>query len=296
MTPRVVGIHRYPVKSMQGEEPDRVWVDARGVAGDRTYAVRDVATGLVASAKYPRRWAALLAVSARFARGPADGPHVELTAVDGSVIRGDDPDVDRWLTAHLDRAATLVTTAPAGVCYELEWPEVADLAPDQVIEHTRTGTSPDGRPVSTLQVSPKVPGTYHDVAPVALLTTASLRSAAARHPTGDWQLARFRPNFVLDVPGTAFVENEWHGRRLRLGSAVLEVEAPTARCVMTTLPQTSLPEDRSILRALARANRHPVEPHGRFACLGAYASVVTPGHVTLGDEMALLDATAPISS
>jgi uncharacterized protein YcbX len=292
LTPRVIGIHRYPVKSMRGEEPDRVWVDALGVAGDRAFAVRDVATGLVASAKYPRRWAGLLAVSARI----ADAGHVELTGADGSAGRGDDPDVDRWLTAHLDRAVTLAGAAQQGACYELEWPEVVDLAPDRVIEYTRTGTSPDGRPVSTLQVSPKVPGTYHDVAPVALLTTASLRTAAARHPGGDWQVDRFRPNFVLDVPGDGFAENEWHGRRLRLGDAVLEVEAPTARCVMTTLPQTSLPEDRSILRTLARANRRMVEPHGRFACFGAYASVVTPGHVTLGAEVELLDAAPPTSS
>jgi uncharacterized protein len=281
----VASIHRYPVKSMLGESPDHVWVDARGVAGDRSYAVRDLATGLVASAKYPRRWATLLTLSARFANDPE---HVELTAADGAVSRGDDPGVDRWLSTRLGREVTLVGSKPVGACYELEWPEVAGMAPDRVVTSTRTGTSPDGRPVSTLQVSPKVPGTFHDVGPIALLTTASLRSVAARHPAGDWRAARFRPNFVIDLPGDAFAENEWIGRRLRLGDVVLEVVSPTARCVMTTLPQPPLPEDRSILRTLARSNRLPVERHGRFVCFGAYASVVTPGRVGLGDPVTLL--------
>lgn len=285
MTPHVVGIHRYPVKSMLGESPSHVWTDTSGVAGDRRYAVRDLATGLIASAKYPRHWATLLTMSAKFV---ADSEHVELAAADGAITRVDDPSVDQWLTTRIGRGVTLVGSKPEGACYEMDWPAVPGMAPDQVVANTRTGTSPDGRPVSTLQVSPNVPGTFHDVAPVSLLTTASLRSVSAHHPTGDWQAARFRPNFVIDVPGDAFAEGEWNGRWLRLGGVVLKIVSPTARCVMTTLPQASLPEDRSILRALARSNRLPVQPYGEFACFGAYASVVTPGQIELGDTVALL--------
>ncbi len=291
MTSRVAAIYRYPVKSMLGEMLDRVKVGTYGIAGDRAYAVQDLATGLVASAKVPRRWATLLTFSARYVVGDPDHHwRVGLTAADGSVAHGDDPDVGQWLSARLGREVTLVTTAPKGVRYELEWPDVAEMAPDDVIEYTRTGTSPEGRPVSTLPVSPRVPGSFNDVAPVSLLTTTSLRTASARQPAGAWQAARFRPNFVLDMPGALFPENEWNGRRLRLGEVVLEVTAPTARCIMTTLPQDSLPEDLSILRTLARFNRVPVEPYGRFACFGAYASVLTPSDVAIGDEVVLLDS------
>src|SRR3954462_4492715 len=38
---RVRSLHRYPVKSMLGEDLDRVAVDRRGVVGDRAYALID---------------------------------------------------------------------------------------------------------------------------------------------------------------------------------------------------------------------------------------------------------------
>ncbi len=38
---RIVSIRRYPVKSMAGESLESVSVDARGLTGDRAWAVRD---------------------------------------------------------------------------------------------------------------------------------------------------------------------------------------------------------------------------------------------------------------
>jgi len=46
---------RYPVKSMRGERRERVWLDQRGVLGDRLYAVRDEA-GKFGSGKTTRRF------------------------------------------------------------------------------------------------------------------------------------------------------------------------------------------------------------------------------------------------
>ena len=53
---RVVGICRYPVKSMMAEELNATVVTERGVLGDRAFALIDMETGKVASAKNPRRW------------------------------------------------------------------------------------------------------------------------------------------------------------------------------------------------------------------------------------------------
>lgn len=55
MTCEVVAIRRYPVKSMGGEALQRVELDARGLRGDRWYAVVD-ADGRLASAKDSRRF------------------------------------------------------------------------------------------------------------------------------------------------------------------------------------------------------------------------------------------------
>jgi uncharacterized protein len=42
-------IRRYPVKSMQGELLDRVSLTPLGIAGDRTFGLRDVASGIGSS-------------------------------------------------------------------------------------------------------------------------------------------------------------------------------------------------------------------------------------------------------
>jgi uncharacterized protein YcbX len=41
----VVSLHRYPVKSMMGEELNATEVDEFGLLGDRAYAIVDTPTG-----------------------------------------------------------------------------------------------------------------------------------------------------------------------------------------------------------------------------------------------------------
>jgi len=56
----VSALHRYPVKSMLGEDVVQLEVDAHGAVGDRALALIDTATGKVATAKQPRWWRSLL--------------------------------------------------------------------------------------------------------------------------------------------------------------------------------------------------------------------------------------------
>ena len=166
------------------------------------------------------------------------------------------------------------------------------MAPAEFIAATNTGQSLDGRPLSSLRVGMLAPGTFQDVAPLTLMTTASLRAARALHHDGDWDDRRFRSAILLDVPGDGFEEQEWVGRRLVLGAdedgAEIEVAAPTPRCVMVTLPQQDLAADTDVLRTLARHNRVDVLGSGLFACLGVYAMVVRPGRASVGAEVTLV--------
>jgi MOSC domain-containing protein len=57
-TPRVVSLHRYPIKSMVGEEVTSLHVDHRGGIGDRVWSVR-TSNGKIASGKNSRRFAAV---------------------------------------------------------------------------------------------------------------------------------------------------------------------------------------------------------------------------------------------
>lgn len=89
---------------------------------------------------------------------------------------------------------------------------------------------------------------------------------------------RLRPNIVIgDVEGLA--EREWPGRRLRIGSAVVEAVKLRGRCVVTTFDPDTLVQDLGVLRRIAE------EFGGRMAL---DCAVVTPGRVAVGDPVELL--------
>ena len=86
----VIGLWRYPVKSMAGEAVEAVELDADGVAGDRQWGVRDLDTDRLASAKKPRPFGGLLDWSARI----TDDGTVEVASPGGQTWTAGDPDLD----------------------------------------------------------------------------------------------------------------------------------------------------------------------------------------------------------
>jgi uncharacterized protein len=273
---------------MQGETPSQVVVDGTGVIGDRAYALVDGETGSVASAKDPRRWAALLGFSARFSAEPGRGQPLTITLPDGAEISSADPEVDRQLSSAAGRTVTLSGAPASGATYDEVWPDIDGLAPQKFVASLRTGQTSAGEAVTANQVGMFAPGTFQDVSPVTILTTASLRAAQRLHPGGDWDPRRFRMTILIDADGEGFIENDWLGRALSIGTVRLSVLAPTPRCVMVTLAQPHLGADRAVLTTVARHNRAEVLGSGRFACLGAYASVDLAGAISVGDDVELI--------
>jgi len=282
----VKAIGRFPVKSMLGEAPASAWVGTSGVAGDRTHGLIDVATGKVASAKDPRAWGQLLGFRAVWTGEPGPDAELEITCPDGTRVRSSDADVDERLSAATGRAVHLTGAPPAEPVYDYVW-EVDGIAPDGLVAASQIGTTEDGRPLSTFGMATDAPGTFQDLAPMMVLTTASLAAMAALQPGSDWSVARFRPSLFLDVEGAGTVEDEWVGRQLVIGDLVLELTAASPRCVMTTLAQPDLPRDREILKTVARHHKLDFNGFGDFACLGAYANVVRPGRIAVGDPVTL---------
>src|SRR3954468_18051557 len=280
-------LSRFPVKSMLGEHPAAVDITESGIVGDRAWGLVDVETGKVASAKHPRLWESLLRLQATYDDEPKPGTVVRIELADGSTVSSDDADVDKRLSAAIGRDVHLTSEVPASASYDEEWPDVDGIAPSEFIAATRSGRSVTGRDLSSLPVGMLAPGTFQDVAPLTLMTTASLRAARALHPEGDWDDRRFRSTVLLDVDGDGFVEQDWVGKSLRIGDVELSITAPTPRCVMVTLAQQDLPGDADVLRTLARHNRVDVMGGGLFACLGVYASVVRGGRITTGDSAEL---------
>lgn len=283
MPASVAEISRCPVKSMLGEQLTLANLTESGIAGDRAWALVDTETDKIASAKHPRLWSGLLSLRATY---PADD-HSQVRIDDGAgrVLSSSDPDIDASLSSLVGRGVRLASAPTTGATYEELWPDIEGMAPSAFVDDTRSGKSPDGEDISALPIGMLAPGTFQDVAPITLMTTASLRAAAALYPSGSWDPRRFRSSILIDHPGDDFAEQDWVGKTVRIGTAVLSVFAPTPRCVMVTLDQQDLPRDVGLLRTLAKHNRLDVPGAGYFACLGAYAMVTQPGEIHVGDDV-----------
>ena len=289
----VVGLNRYPVKSMLGEALSEIDVTTVGFLGDRAYAVVDVSTGKIASAKHPAKWSQLLQVQAAFVDAVQLGrslPPVAMTFPDGVVVRSDDGNVNEMLSAYLGREVTLADTTPEGPVFEEVWPaDVEGLAPEEFISSTSTTTTPEGDAISDLALAMAAPpGTFFDLSTLHLMTTSTLAALRAAGPGADFDVRRYRPNVLIETDDEGFVENGWVAGTVTMGaSAAAHVDLPTMRCVMTTLAQRDVPADRQTLRVVSKANRVEITGLGVWACAGVYASVTEPGKVQLGDPVTI---------
>ena len=251
MDERLVRIARYPVKSLQGEDVSSAEIEPDGVRGDRSWGIRDETTGKILTG---RRAPQLLFATAALA---ADGAPV-ITLPTGVTCQGPGAETDAALSHWLGKAVRLVSSVNAPAARAEFFADATDDA-SQALEWTM----PAGR--------------FVDAAPLLVLTTASLRTAAALYPDGDWQLRRFRPNLVVEVAGDGWVEDVWCGRStVRIGTVELRPQEPCMRCTMVTRPQPDLDGDRDIFRTLARNHG------GQF---GAWTAVTTRGTVRIGDEV-----------
>jgi len=265
---RIVSLWRYPVKSMMGEELNASEVGTAGLAGDRGYAIVDVETGKIASAKNPKKWPTLFDFRARYAETPRAGsalPRVLITFPDGATISSDGPEVNAALSRELKREVKLERCGPADQSIEEYWPTLEGLAHQDKVTN-----------------EPLPAGTFFDLATVHVLTTATLERLRALYPQGRFEARRFRPNVVvaLGTSDASFVEDGWVHSSLALGDAVrLKVDRPCPRCVMTTLAQSDLPPDLGILRTAVQHNH---------AGVGIYTSVEAGGMLRRGDQVAVL--------
>jgi hypothetical protein len=97
------------------------------------------------------------------------------------------------------------------------------------------------------------------------LWPASLERAGAAHPAGRVEVARDRPNIVVETAAglTGCVENDWVGHRLHIGpDAILDILIPSPRCAVPTLRHGDLPPDPDALRVPLQHNFVPVPLDG----------------------------------
>jgi uncharacterized protein YcbX len=280
MSARIENLYRYPVKSMLGEEIVTTAVGARGLFGDRAYALVDQETGKVVSAKNPRRWRVLFdcrAVYIEEPRAESENAPVRITLPDGTTVDSDDPQVHEIVSRVVGRSVRLETTAPEGPVIEVLSPIIEGIpeAQQEIVGDT--------------DIAVVAPGTFFDAAPLHVVTTATLSHLAGLAPQSSFAASRFRPNVVVAIEGeSGFVENRWVGSTVTLGTEVnASVFLAAPRCVMTTLAQAELPRDLAVLQTVARHNRFDIPGLGPSSCVGVYALVTTGGTARRGDPVAI---------
>lgn len=284
-------IWRYPVKSLGGSKVESAHVHEYGIAGDRGWALIDTNTGDICSAK---QVPALLNLTARYLFDPSEKvayrdevPPVAIQFPDG-----------RELVSPEEQAAAISEfTGRQLMLHSLEPPENLD--------HYRMSTPPSkeiikalsdafGEEVSgfenydeetrrNLMECSCPPGTYYDVFPLHLLTTATLEHMTEE--SGElFDPRRFRPNLLVETEKNiaGITEFDWVGKSLRVGEVLLKVASRTIRCAMPALEQThyGLSQNKKISKSLNQITN-------RF--LGVNIRVERGGPIHTGDEIELLD-------
>ena len=284
-------IWRYPVKSLGGNTVESAHVHKYGIAGDRGWALIDSNTGDICSAK---QISALLKLTARYQFEPSekvayrdDVPPVAIQFPDGRELVGSEEQA----------AAISEFTGRQLMLHSLEPPQNIDhyrrskphskefmkALTDIIAEGNSEFEDFDQGISSTLMECFCPPGTYYDVFPLHLLTTATLQHMTEK--SGElFDHRRFRPNLLVETENDidGITEFDWVGKSLRVGEVLLKVESRTIRCSMPTHEQAhyGLSQNQEIGKSLHQITN-------RF--LGVNISVECGGSIHTGDEIELLD-------
>lgn len=271
-------IWRYPVKGMAGESLQQGSLGAKGLAGDRIWAVRDVKRQEIQSCKFRPE---LLLCAARCRNG--DGDHVDVIFPDDNVLGAENPQAHDKVSRLIGHASTIEPLRPVADLDFYRRYRVDDHSWLDELKATfdRENGEPlpgffDEFPAAAAEFV-ALPGTFFLVTPFHLLTTATLATLKQMQPQSDWDARRFRPNVIIDTgAATGLLEQQWVGKKLVLGEATIECPSTTPRCGAITRAQRDFAADKSILRTVvSKADQN----------VGIYGNTLIAGDLRVGDAV-----------
>ncbi len=259
---KVQSITVYPVKATAGVPVDSAEVEVSGLRHDRRWAIVD----LEGKRLNAERHDTLLRVTATpgddgltlAAEGcaplsvpvPVDGPQIatNIARFAEAIDAGDA--AAAWFSSYLDNHVRLI------------WQD--DPAKRPIAEsHGGLGDEP-------LSLA--------DAGPLLLTSTTSLAQLNDWIGAGDLEMARFRPNVVVDGIGEAFAEDGW--RRLRIGDVPYRFAEHCDRCVVTTIDPQTLQHGKEPIRTLAQRRKWDGK-----TWFGIRIVPLEPGKVSVGDAV-----------
>jgi len=275
-------IWRYPVKGMAGERLQTAEITEKGIAGDRLWAVRDVARQEIQSCKFRP---ALLQCRALTA-GTEKAPQVAIQFPHGQSLTSDDDTVHQAISALVGHDSTLEFVRPVET--EADFYKRYKANDHTWLEELKaTFDREPGEPLPNLdQMSAEatefvsLPGTFFLVTPFHLITTATLAHMKQLHPHSDWAVERFRPNLVIETlpEFTGLVEQNWLDKTLLTETATIQAAGTTPRCGAVTRKQQALPTDTDLLRTIVKQGAQN---------LGIYGQIPKAGVLKVGDPIYL---------
>jgi hypothetical protein len=125
-------------------------------------------------------------------------------------------------------------------------------------------------------------------AAASIISRASLDRLAQQAGADSVDGRRFR--MLIEVDGvSAHEEDDWRGRKVRIGDALIAVRGNVGRCLVTSLDPETGEVTLPTLELLGDYRRevHTTEP----LPFGVYGAVLEPGRVRVGDPVALESRT-----
>jgi uncharacterized protein len=244
-----------PVKGMALVHPSEIRLERFGVASNRRFHVVD-ADGR----RYGQiRNGTLARIAAEY---DTDAERLTLRFPDGNVAEGEVVLRDPIVTDFYGRPVP-------GRLVEGPWSNaVSDFA---------------GQPLRLVRTDEPGAGVDRGRGPVTMLSDASLDELARRAGRDAVDSRRFR--MLISIAGCEpHEEDEWLGRQVRVGDAVVRLHEQVARCAITTQsPATGMP-DFDTLREITRyrGTRAGDSKHVDF---GVFGEVEQPGRVCVGDPI-----------
>lgn len=238
----LTAIHRYPVKSLRGEQLSTAVVEPWGLAGDRRWMVVDGTGEAVTAREQPGLLLARPSLIESGLRVSAAG-------------RGD---LLVPIPADADTKVTVFGRAPLAACSAD--PAAHAWFSDLLGQPVRLVYQDDPR---RRALNPEFSAdgdsaAFQDGYPLLLASEDSLAAlnqliALGRYPhQGPLPMRRFRPNLVV-AGAPAWDEDHW--RRLRIGQATFRVVKGCARCIITITDPDTAERGREPLASLARHRR-----------------------------------------
>ena len=273
----ILNIYRYPVKSMMGETLSKADIGEAGIPGDRGWAVRDEKRGGIRGGKKIPQLMTLTAQS---------GPTAPLiTSPDGDSASASTEGINEWLSDKLNHPVTLWPLLPADQLdhYRRGAPDTEDFEQElrAVFGRLPEEPLPDLTGFEELLEFESPPGTYFDAFPISIMSQQSLATMNQLEGESRFDVRRFRPNLLVDIPDTdhPFPEQAWVGKTLSIGSVKLRIDMTCPRCSMTTHGFDDLPRDTEVMRKLVNHSD---------GNLGIYASVIQAGKVSADDSVSVV--------